>query len=299
MKPLLVVIGGPTGIGKTSTGIKLAQHFKTEILSADSRQFYKELKIGTAVPTEKEQSLIKHHFIHNLSIDDEYNASQYEIDALTMLNDLFKKHDIVIMVGGSGLYIDAVCSGIDYLPTINKEVREKYNQLFLTHGIEEIRRLVEKTDSEYYKKVDKNNPKRMLKALEVYETTGLPYSSFLKNTKKERDFDVLMLLLDTEREELYGHINLRVDKMIESGLIKEASNVYSKRELTPLKTVGYKELFEYFDGSISEEEAIIQIKNHTRAYARRQLTWFRRYKDGFWSNTNEIEKMILLINERL
>ncbi len=260
MKPLFVVIAGPTGIGKTSTGIKLAQHFKTEILSADSRQFYKELSIGTAVPSDKELRKVKHHFIHNLSVNSNYNASQFEIDALSLLDDLFKKYSIVFMVGGSGLYIDAVCSGIDYLPTISADIREKYNKLYLSHGIEEIKSLVEKSDPEYYKTVDKNNPKRLLKALEVYDTTGLPYSSFLKNTKKKRDFDILMLVLDSEREELYAQINLRVDQMIEAGLIAEALKVYPKRGLTPLNTVGYKEVFEYFDGNISEEEGNISNK---------------------------------------
>ena len=299
MKPLLVIIGGPTGIGKTSTGIKLAKHFNSEILSADSRQFYKELSIGTAVPSEEELNEVKHHFIHNLSVDNYYNASQYELDALALLNKLFKRHSIIFMVGGSGLYIDAVCRGIDYLPTISKEVRDMHDELFLTKGIEEIRKLLQEIDPEYYQTVDKNNHKRMLKALEVHKMTGLPYSSFLKNQKKERDFDVLMFLLDTEIEELYNRINLRVDKMIELGLIEEAQSMHSKRALTPLKTVGYKELFEYFDGTITKEDAIIKIKNHTRAYARRQLTWFRRYKDSHWFNPLETDKMIEVIKEKL
>lgn len=297
MKPLLVVIGGPTGIGKTSTGIDLAKHFNSEIISADSRQFFKELSIGTAVPSAEELETVQHHFIHNLSIDETYNASSYEEDALLVLKKLFAKHKIVFMVGGSGLYIDAVCKGIDYLPTITPEVRAKYDQLFIEKGIEEIRNQVEIIDPDYYQKVDKNNPKRMLKALEVYDITGLPYSTYLKNQKKERSFNSLLITLDMNREILYDRINTRVDQMIDSGLIAEARSIWPKKHLTPLKTVGYKELFEFFEGNISEKEAITQIKNHSRAYARRQLTWFRRYPDANWFQPDQINDMVELINK--
>jgi tRNA dimethylallyltransferase len=299
VKPLLVILGGPTGIGKTSTGIQLAKHFNTEIISADSRQFYKELSIGTAVPTEDELNQVKHYFIHNLSVDTYYNASQFETDALKLLKKLFEHKPVVFMVGGSGLYIDAVCSGIDYLPTISKEVRIKYDNLFKEKGIEEIKKRVEEIDPDYYMKVDKNNHKRMLKSLEVFEMTGLPYSSFLTNKHKEREFNVLMLILNIEREELYQRINLRVDKMVESGLIDEAKRMLAKKDLTPLKTVGYKELFDFFEGNISKAEAITQIKNHTRAYARRQLTWFRKYPDAQWFNPEEVNKMVDIIGKQI
>jgi tRNA dimethylallyltransferase len=299
LKPLLVVIGGPTGIGKTSTGIKLAKSFNSEIISADSRQFYKEMSIGTAVPSAKELSEIKHHFIHNLSVDKIYNASHFENDVLELLNNLFKKNKVVFMVGGSGLYIDAVCSGIDYLPTIPTDVRLKFQSLYEDKGINEVKRLVEQTDPDYYNKVDKQNPKRMLKALEVYEVTQQTYTSFLKNQKKTRSFNTLKIVLDMNREELYNRINKRVDTMIEEGLVEEARKMLPKRELTPLKTVGYKELFEYFDGNIQLDEAITQIKNHSRAYARRQLTWFRRYNDINWFNPKDINLMLNLIQKEL
>lgn len=297
MKPLLIIIGGPTGIGKTATAVTLAQYFNTEIISADSRQFFKELTIGTAVPSAEELSAAKHHFIHNLSIDDGYNASDYEEDTIHLLNTLFKEHKIVILVGGSGLYIDAVCNGIDHLPTISSEVRKKYQDIFEQEGIEKIRALVEKTDPEYYKKVDRNNHKRMLKALEVFDMTGEAYTSFLKHQKKERKFNTLKIILDMDRTVLYDRINTRVDKMVDAGLIDEAKSVWPKKHLTPLKTVGYKELFEYFEGNITQEEAITQIKNHSRAYARRQLTWFRRYDDAHWFRPDQIEKIVHLIED--
>jgi len=297
LKPLLVIVGGPTGIGKTATAIKLAQHFNTEIVSADSRQFFKELSIGTAVPSAKELAAAKHHFIHNLSIDDGYNASDYEEDTIQLLDKLFTKHKVVILAGGSGLYIDAVCKGIDYLPTISQEVRKKYQDIFEQEGIETVRTLVEKIDPEYYQKVDRNNHKRMLKALEVFDMTGQPYTSFLKNQKKQRSFNTLTIILDMDRTELYERINYRVDHMVEAGLIDEALTVLSKKHLTPLKTVGYKELFEYFEGNITKEEAITQIKNHSRAYARRQLTWFRRYEDAHWFQPDQVEEMVELIRK--
>jgi tRNA dimethylallyltransferase len=295
LKPLLVIIGGPTGIGKTTTAIKIARYFNTEILSSDSRQFFKEMSIGTAVPSKPELQSVPHHFIHNLSVKESYNASQYEEDSLTLLREKFKSHSVIVMVGGSGLYIDAVCRGIDYLPTIPPDVRKKYDDLYLEKGIEEIRFQVKTIDPAYYEKVDKQNHKRMLKALEVYDITGLPYSTFLKNKEKERDFDTLLIVLDMNREELYSKINKRVDLMIEEGLEEEARSVIPYRNSTPLKTVGYKELFEYFDGNITFDEAITQIKNHTRAYARRQLTWFRRYKEAHWFSPTQTEEIINLI----
>ena len=293
--PLLVIIGGPTGIGKTATGISIAKELTTEIISADSRQVYKELSIGTAVPTHDELREVKHHFIHTRSVDDRYNASMYEYEVLACLNQLFETKDIVVMVGGSGLYINAVIYGIDDLPTIPQDVRKRYWDIYNSEGLGELQRMVATIDPEYYSKVDQNNYKRLLKALEVYEITKKPYSSFLLNEPKARPFKTLMINLDIDREELYSRINNRVDKMVSDGLVEEASRMIKKKHLTPLKTVGYKELFEYFDGNLSLEEAITHVKNHTRAYARKQLTWFRRYKDAQWFNPGQITEMLRLI----
>lgn len=296
-KPLLVIIGGPTGIGKTATAIILAQQLDTEIISSDSRQVYKELSIGTAVPSDEELAAVKHHFIHHKSIDERFNASTYEFEVLDLLKALFKNRNVVVMVGGSGLYIDAVCNGIDDLPSIPSSVRRALKETYDLGGLENLQLLVQNIDPEYYASVDKNNYKRLLKALEVYEVTKKPYSTFLKRKPKERFFDTLKINLDIDREILYNRINSRVDKMIDAGLVKEAKSVYNKRNLTPLKTVGYRELFEYFDGTISLEEAITQIKNHTRAYARKQLTWFRRYKEAHWFSPGQTDKMLHLIKQ--
>ncbi len=297
MNPLLIIISGPTGIGKTSTGISLAQHYQSEIISSDSRQFFRELSIGTAVPSPKELSLVPHHFIHNLSVKDSYNASDFEDDVLNLTEKLFKTHEVLFLVGGSGLYVDAVCKGIDDLPTISKEIRDEQQHLFESRGIEYIREKLKKIDPVYYNKVDIHNHKRMLKGIEVFEMTGKPYSSFLSNESKKRPFKTLKIVLDMNREELYNRINLRVDKMMEAGLLEEAKAMLPYRNLTPLKTVGYKELFEYFDKKITLDQAIEQIKNHSRAYARRQLTWFRRYDDVNWFQPDGLDQMIQLINK--
>ncbi len=299
MNPLLVIVSGPTGIGKTATGIELAQHFQSEIISSDSRQFFRELSIGTAVPSSEELTQIPHHFIHNLSVTDSYNASDFENDVLKLTSQLFKKHNIIFLVGGSGLYIDAVCKGIDDLPTISQEVRNKQQHLFESKGIDYLRDRLKEIDPEYYNKVDIHNHKRMLKGIEVYEMTGKPYSSFLSNKNKKRPFKTIKIVLDMNREDLYTRINVRVDKMIEAGLLNEAKAMLPYRNLTPLKTVGYKELFEYFDNKITLAQAIELIKNHSRAYARRQLTWFRRYNDVNWFHPKELDKMIHLINKNL
>jgi tRNA dimethylallyltransferase len=298
-KPLLVIIGGPTAVGKTSVAIKIAQHFNTEIVSADSRQFYQEMSIGTAVPSADELSAVKHHFIQNRSVEQPYNASSYENDAIQLMDNLLHTKNLLVMVGGSGLYIDAVCNGIDDLPSIPVDVRNKFNQIFEQEGIEKIRELLKSVDPIYFSQVDVNNHKRMLKALEVYEITGKPYSSFLSNSEKIRNFKTVKIFLDTERTELYNRINHRVDTMVENGLEEEARSLLPFRTLTPLNTVGYKEFFEYFDGKISRDEAITQIKNHTRAYARRQLTWFRRYTDAHWYKPGQVPEMIELISKSM
>ena len=295
MKPTLVIIGGPTAVGKTAVSIQLAQYFKTEIISADSRQFYKEMNIGTAVPSEEELSMVKHHFIQNLSVEEKYNASSFERDTIKLLDELYRTYHIVFLVGGSGLYIDAICNGIDDLPSVPADIRKKYNSVYELEGLEKIQQLLKENDPEYYTRVDLNNHKRILKALEVFDITKQPYSSFLNRTKKSRSFNVLKIFLDIDRNLLYEQINKRVETMIEAGLVEEVRELIKYRNDTPLNTVGYKELFSYFDGKISQEEAITQIKNHTRAYARRQLTWFRRYADANWFHPKQVKEMTELI----
>lgn len=299
MKPLLVVIAGPTAVGKTAVAIKIAQHFSTEIISADSRQFYKEMCIGTAVPSNEELIAVKHHFIQHIPVDKIYNASTFENEAMNFLVKLFACNNIAVMVGGSGLYIDAVCNGIDDLPSIPSDIRHKYNNLFETEGLQKIQNLLKQIDPTYYSQVDLNNHKRILKALEVYEITKKPYSSFLSETVKQRPFRILKIFLDMDRAELYNRINLRVDSMIAKGLEGEARELLNYRNLTPLNTVGYKEFFEYFDGKISRDEAIILIKNHSRAYARRQLTWFRRYSEALWFTPEQLTEIVEVINKSL
>ena len=287
----LVIVCGPTGIGKTRVAIDLANHFGSEIISADSRQMYKEMRIGTAVPVAEELSRIPHHFVQFRSVKDYYNASMFELDVLDFLKSYYDKKSIAIMVGGSGLYIDAVCKGIDDLPTIDREVRRKWKKRYETMGLEFLQAQVEKYDPDYYAVVDRQNHKRLLKALEVFDQTGKPYSAYLQNTPKDRNFKSIKLGLNTDRKALYERINARVDRMIEDGLIEEARRLYPSRHLTPLKTVGYRELFAHFDGKVTLEEAIGQIKNHSRAYARRQITWFRRDKEICWFEPRQLPEM--------
>ncbi len=299
LKPLLVIIGGPTGVGKTKTAIDLAKQLGCEIISADSRQVFKEMSIGTAVPSEKELKEVKHHFIQSHSVLDQYNASRYEIEVIEKLKELYTQHPIAVMVGGSGLYIDAVCNGIDDLPSIPGDVRKKYENLYESKGLDYIVQLVKENDPTYAEKADLKNHKRLLKALEIYEITGKPYSTFLKNEPKKRFFDSLFIILDLPRNQLYDRINQRVDLMVEQGLEAEARAMEPYKGLPPLKTVGYREFFDYFEGKISKEEAIDQVKNHSRAYARRQLTWFRRYKGSHWFNPVDQNKIVEVINERM
>ncbi len=297
--PLLVVILGPTGIGKTRTTIELAKKFNTEILSADSRQFYRELKIGTASPTPQELSEARHHFTGHISVKDYYNASIYEVQALELLEKLFHKMNPVFLTGGSGLYIDSLCNGIDDLPHVDQEVRKKLLAAYIQKGISFLREELLRFDPLHYEKVDLNNPKRILKALEVCYITGKPYSSFLTQPKKERGFSILKIGLNMDRHELYQRINQRVDRMIQEGLEAEAKSLYAFRNLNALNTVGYKELFDYFDGTISREKAIELIKRNTRHYAKRQLTWFARDKEIRWFHPSENEGIIALIRSHV
>ena len=276
LKKTLIVIAGPTASGKTSYSIELAKALNTVILSADSRQFYKEMSIGTAAPTEEELSQVKHYFVHHISIEDKYDIADYERDTLHLLKELFKTYDQVVMTGGSGLYIDAVCNGIDEMPDVELEVREKVEKMLQEGGITALSVELQRLDPEYFAIVDQQNPRRLQRALEVCYQTGKPFSSFRKGNVVKRDFEIKKYALLWDRQALIARIDRRVDLMMEQGLLKEAETLYPKRQLNALNTVGYKELFSYFDGDCTLDEAIELIKIHTRQYAKRQMTWLRR-----------------------
>lgn len=280
-KPTLLVIAGPTAVGKTQFAIETALQCESVVLSADSRQFYREMKIGTAAPSDEELATVKHYFIGNLSIHDYYSVSKYEQDVLQLLQSLFARHNVVVMTGGSGLYIDAVCNGIDELPDPDPEIRQFVNDIYKNDGIETLRAQLRKVDKAYYDTCNLADHKRMIRAVEVSLQMGKPYSEFLKNPHKKRDFDILKYCLMRPREELFRRINRRVDLMMEQGLLEEARQLYPYRELNSLNTVGYKELFDFFDGKLSLEQAVTDIKTHTRRYAKRQMTWFKR--DGSYT----------------
>ncbi len=299
MNKTLVVLGGPTASGKTGVGIALAKHFRSEIISADSRQIYKETSIGTAVPSPGELAAVPHHFIQTKGLAEYYNASMYEFDVLHLLERLFRKHNMVFMVGGTGLYINAVCFGIDDLPTIDPVIREELARLHQKEGIGILREELKKTDPVTYSRVDLDNHFRILKALEVTRQTGSPYSSFLTHQKKERNFNVIRLALDMEREELYRRINQRVDTMIEKGLVEEVRRLEHFRDKNAMKTVGYREIFRYLDNSISLDEAIDLVKRNTRKYARKQLTWFRKDNMYPWFHPRDIPAMKAHIQQQL
>ena len=292
----LVVIAGPTASGKTATAIKVAKALGTEIISADSRQFYKELPIGTATPTPEEQAEVQHHMIHNLNVEDKYDVADYEQDVLDLLEKLFVNHDTVVLTGGSGLFIDAVCKGLDSIPDISDEVRNKVDELYKKGGLIALQNEVERLDPEYYNIVDKYNPRRLQRAVEVCYQTGLTYTSFRKNTVKQRDFKIVKVALLWERADLINRINKRVEIMVSEGLLDEAKSMYPKRHLNSLNTVGYKEVFEYFDGKVSLNEAIENIKINTRQYAKRQMTWLRKNNDYKWFTVDEQDEMLKYIN---
>ena len=280
--PRLIVLTGPTAVGKTELSISLAQKYNTHIISCDSRQFYREMKIGTAAPSQKELQAVPHHFIGHLSIHDYYNVSMFEQDVLKLLPELFKNSDTVIMTGGSGMYIDAVAYGIDELPDADETIRQQVKAELTKNGLEGLQIWLQRLDPEHYETIDKFNPNRMRRAIEVCLQTGKPFSELRKNQSKKRDFEIEKICLVRPREELYHRINLRVDKMMEQGLEKEARSLYEFRHLNALNTVGYKELFSYFDGEISLEQAVTDIKTHSRRYAKRQLTWFKRDESYRW-----------------
>ena len=288
----LIVLAGPTASGKTATAIKLAKAFDAEIISADSRQFYKELSIGTAAPTAEELAQVKHHFVHNLSIEDKYDVADYEYDVLSYLKEYFKTKNVAIMTGGSGLFIDAVCNGLDSIPDISDEIRTKVTRMLEEGGLEALQKEVEKVDNDYYQIVDKQNPRRLQRALEVYYQTGRPYSTFRPRNVVKRDFDIIKLAILWDRDKLIERINKRVDMMMEQGLLDEVKSVYPKRHLNSLNTVGYKELFDYLDGKCTLEQAVEQIKINTRQYAKRQMTWLRKNGDYKWFTVDETDEII-------
>ena len=288
----LIVIAGPTASGKTAFAIKLAKSLNTVILSADSRQFYKEMSIGTAAPTEEELSQAKHYFVHHISIEDKYDVADYERDAMQLLDELFKTHDTVIMTGGSGLFIDAVCNGIDVMPDVQPEIREKVQKLLDEGGLKALQDEVQRLDPEYFAIVDQQNPRRLQRALEVCYQTGQPFSSFRSGNTIQRDFDIKKYAILWDRQQLIERIDRRVDMMMEQGLLDEAKALYPQRHLNALNTVGYKELFAYFDGNCTLKEAIEQIKIHTRQYAKRQMTWLRKDTGYQWIMPEDIDEVV-------
>ena len=278
----LIVVAGPTASGKTSCSIQLAQKLGTVILSADSRQFYKEMSIGTAAPTEDELRQAKHYFVHHISIEDKYDVADYECDAISLLNQLFKRYESVILTGGSGLFIDAVCNGIDPMPDVEPKIREKVENLLREGGLKAMQEEVQRLDPEYFALVDQQNPRRLQRCLEICYQTGNTFTSFRQRQTVQRDFEIEKYALLWNREELIRRIDLRVDLMMEQGLLDEARSLYPKRQLNALNTVGYKELFEYFDGKCTLKDAVEQIKIHTRQYAKRQMTWLRKDNSYQW-----------------
>lgn len=293
----LIVVVGPTAIGKTALAIELAQFYKTEIISADSRQFFKEMNVGTAKPSAEELAAAKHHFINSHTIKTLFSVGDFEVEALKLMDELFQKHQVLIMVGGSGLYIDAVCKGLDDLPEIDLNIRAALNEQLATEGIEAIKNRLQELDPEYYEKVDQSNPQRMIRGLEVVLSTGQKLSSFLTANKKERPFKIVKIGLNTDRALLYERINHRVDLMIEAGLLEEVKSLLPYRQYNALNTVGYSELFDYLDGKTDLASAIAMIKQNTRRFAKRQLTWFRRDENTVWFEPNEIEKIVDYLKE--
>lgn len=297
--PTLVVLIGPTGIGKTDLAIELAEHFNTEIISADSRQVYSELKIGTAAPTQEQLKRVKHHLIGNKSITEYYSAYEFELDVMQLLQEMFKTKNMVILTGGSMMYIDAVCNGIDEIPTISDQIREQTWADYENKGLEYMQRQLLELDPEFYKQVDLQNHKRVIHAIEVCLMAGKPYSSLRTNNKRKRPFSILRIALDMDRELLYKRIDMRVDNMIADGLEDEARQFVHMRNINSLNTVGYKEMFGYFDGNYDFEEAVRLLKRNTRHYARKQLSWFRRCPEYNWLSPNDKDGIIALISNAI
>ena len=296
MRPTLLLIVGPTGVGKTELSLQVAERFGCPILNCDSRQIYRDIPIGTAAPTVEEQARVKHYFVGTHALEENYNAGQYERDALALLEDLFKRHEVVVMTGGSMLYADAVCKGLDELPTVPEEIRKEV----ATKSLEWLQNEVQHLDPAYWEEVDQQNPARLAHCVEICLTTGKPYSALRTNSCKERPFRIIKIGLERDREELYARIDERVKQMIANGMEDEARRVYDKRTLNSLQTVGYKELFAYFDGAYDLNRAIELIQQHSRNYAKRQMTWFRHDKEIHWLNAaDDIQKNIQQIEKLL
>lgn len=299
MPHTLIVLIGPTGVGKTELSLSIAEHFQTCILSADSRQLYQELKIGTAAPTPSQLVRVPHHFVGTLGLTDYYSAAQYEADVLEKLEELFQHNDTVVLTGGSMMYVDAVCKGIDDIPTVDKETRELMLQRYEEEGLETLCAELKILDPEYYQIVDLKNPKRVIHALEICYMTGKTYTSFRTQKHKERPFRIIQIGLTREREELYDRINRRVDEMMQEGLLEEAKSVYPFKHLNSLNTVGYKEIFNYLDGEWSLDFAIEKIKQNSRIYSRKQMTWFKRNPNIQWFHPEQKEEIMNYINDQL
>lgn len=297
--PTLIVLIGPTGVGKTELSLKIAENYHTEIISADSRQLYADLKIGTAAPTREQLERVRHHFVGTLQLTDYYSAAQYEADVLNTLNQLFQIHPVVLLTGGSMMYVDAVCKGIDDIPTVDRETRELMIHRYETEGLERLCAELKLLDPEYYNIVDLKNPKRVVHALEICYMTGKTYTSFRTRSNKKRPFHILKIGLKRDREELYERINRRVDQMIDEGLVEEARSVYPYRHLNSLNTVGYKEIFNYLDGTWTLPFAIEKIKQNSRIYSRKQMTWFKRNADIAWFHPDETDKIEAYIQENI
>ena len=293
----VIFILGPTAIGKTKLSIDLATIFSCEIISCDSRQFYKELKIGSAAPNQLELNKVKHHFVHNLSVNKNYNAGQFEYDAIKLIKKIHEKHDLVIVVGGSGLYIDAICKGFDKIPEISKEVRKKIKTDYKNRGLTWLKEKVKKIDPEFYFNNDPNNPQRLLRRLEVFTQTGKSLSSFQSQKIKKRPFKIVKIGLNIERKILYNRINKRVDDMMKKGLLEEVKSLINFKHHNALQTVGYKEIFKFLNNDYSLNEAIDSIKQNTRRFAKRQLTWFRKDETIKWFNPNQKNKIKKIILE--
>ncbi len=292
MKNTLIVLIGPTGVGKTELSLSIAEHFKTCIVSADSRQLYADLKIGTAAPTPDQLARVPHHFVGTLRLTDYYSAAQYEAEVMVKLEELFQQNDVVVLTGGSMMYVDAICKGIDDIPTVDKETRELMIQRYEEEGLEKLCSELKLLDPEYYQIVDLKNPKRVIHALEICYMTGKTYTSFRTQEIKKRPFRIIKIGLTREREELYNRINRRVDEMMEKGLLEEARNVAEYKHLNSLNTVGYKEIFKYIDGEWPLDFAIEKIKQNSRIYSRKQMTWFKRDTEISWFHPEKKEEIM-------
>jgi tRNA dimethylallyltransferase len=298
-KNSLIVIVGPTAVGKTAAAIELAKQFDAEIISADSRQIFKEMSIGTAKPSDDELNAIPHHFINSHSIREAYDAAQYGRDALVLINDLFKKHKILILCGGSGLYIKALLEGFDDIPQVPESIREELNLNFEKEGLEWLQNKMKELDPDHFNIIDQQNPHRLIRALEVRMSTGQSIASFQKKAKLDHDFNVIKIGLEVKRDELYHRIDSRMDKMIESGLFEEAKSLYTYKDHQALQTVGYQEIFDFMDGHYDRDEAIRLLKRNSRRYAKRQLTWFKRDEEIKWFASDSLPAIIKWLREQL